>query len=61
MALAVLVHAVGEIAQAPIFALFDLAALLGDQLRKPVGELLDLGAGNVLARDKYVLVKRHLL
>ena len=61
MALAVLVHAVGEVAQAPVFALLDLAALLGDQLGKAVGERVDLGAGNVLARDEHIFVKRHRL
>src|SRR5947208_9013520 len=59
MALAVLFHAVGEIAQAPIFALLDLAALLRDQLGKAVGQSVHLRAGDVLARDKHILVKRH--
>ena len=60
MALTVLVHTVGEIAQAPVFTLFDLPTLLGDQLREAIGELIDLGAGNILARDEHVFVQRHL-
>src|SRR5258707_901144 len=38
MALAVLVHAIGEVAQAPILAFLDLAPLVGDQLGKAVGQ-----------------------
>ena len=59
VALAVLLHAVGEVAQAPIFTLLDLATLLGDQLGEGIGQRIDLGAGDVLARDKHVFVKRH--
>jgi hypothetical protein len=59
MALAVLVHAVREVAQAPVLALFDFAALIGDELGELVGERVDLGARYVLARDKDILIKRH--
>src|SRR5205085_8857121 len=51
--------AVGEVAQAPIFALFDLAALFRDQLGETVGQGIDLRAGDVLARDEHILVERH--
>jgi len=59
VALAVLVHAIGEVAQAPILAFLYFAALLGNQLGKAVGQRLGLRAGNVLARDEHVFVKRH--
>src|SRR6476661_2845661 len=59
MTLTVFVHAVGEIAQAPVFALLDFAALVGDQLGEGIGQLVDLGAGDILARDKHVFIKRH--
>src|SRR6185312_13765517 len=48
VALAVFVHAVGEISEAPIFALLDLAPLIRDQLGKLVGERFGLGAGDIL-------------
>jgi hypothetical protein len=59
MALAVLPHAIRQIAQTPIFALFDLAAIVGNELGEGVGEGVDLSAGDVLARDEHVFVKRH--
>src|SRR6185312_9973914 len=43
----------------PIFALLDLAPLIRDQLGKLVGERFGLGAGDILARDKDILVERH--
>src|SRR5262249_9151027 len=49
----------GEAAQPPIFLLGHRPALLGDDSREGLGQGLDLGGGRVLARDEYVLVKRH--
>ena len=43
VALAVLLDAVGEVAQAPVFALGDLAALLADERREGLGQGFDLG------------------
>src|SRR5262249_24267597 len=59
MTLAVLLHAVGEVAQTPILALLDLAALFRDQLSKAVGQGINLCARDVLARNEHILVKRH--
>src|SRR5262249_35715014 len=54
MALAVLPHPICQIPQPPIFALLDFAAVVGDELGQGIGEGIDLGAGNVLARDEYI-------
>jgi hypothetical protein len=59
VALAVLLDAVGDVAQAPIFALRDLPAMLGDERGELVGDCLDLRGGDVLPRDEHVLVERH--
>ena len=59
VALAVLLDAVGEVAQTPIFPLRHLAALLDDNRGKGLGQRFDLGGRGVLARDKDVLVERH--
>ncbi len=59
MPLAILAHSVGEVAQAPVFPLLDLAAIVGDQLGKAVGESIDLCARYILACDEHILVERH--
>src|SRR6185437_9737061 len=57
--LAVLLDAIGEVAQAPIFALGDLAALRSDDTREGIGQRLDLRGRDILARNEDVLIKRH--
>src|SRR5439155_2643749 len=59
MTLLVLVHAIGEVASSAALALFHFAGLNGDKLDKGVGKGVDLRAGDVLAGDKDVFVKRH--
>jgi len=56
MSLAVLPHSICQVPQPPIFAFLDFAAVVGDELGQAIGEGIDLGAGNVLARDEYILV-----
>jgi hypothetical protein len=56
MSLAVLLHPICEIPQSPIFALFDLAAIVGNELGEGIGKGIDLGPRNVLASDEYILV-----
>ena len=56
MALAILLDAIGEAAQAPIFALFDRAAIaleLGDDL---IGEAVHLLLRDFAARDQHAFV-----
>ena len=60
MRLAVLGDAVGEAAQAPGFGLDHLAAVVGDDLGGVFRERIDLGLGQVLAREENMLVKRHV-
>src|SRR5262249_43561221 len=57
--LAVLLDAVGDVAQAPMLLLGDLAAELGDQGREGIGQRIGLGGRDVLTRDEHVLVERH--
>src|SRR5262249_19845887 len=57
--LAVLVHAVGEGADAPRLGLGDLAAHLLDHALDLGGQFLDLLGARVLTREKPMLVKRH--
>src|SRR5690242_20554471 len=59
MPFAVLLHAIGEVAEAPILPLGHLAALLGDHGGKGIGQGLDLRRRDILARNEHVLVKRH--
>src|SRR3546814_14260324 len=59
MALAVLLHAIGQVLQAPELALGDLAAVFADDRRKSLGQCLHLVGGDILARDEDVLVERH--
>src|SRR5690348_51836 len=59
MALAVLLDAVGEVAQTPVFAFGDLATMLGDEIGEGLGQGFDLGGRNILTRNKDVFVERH--
>jgi hypothetical protein len=54
--LAVLLDAIGEVAQAPIFLLCDLAAGLLDDVLETVHQAIDLAGGNVLACNEHALV-----
>jgi len=56
---AVFPHAIHQVAQPPVLALLHLAAIVSDELSESVGERINLGAGNVLARDEHVLVQWH--
>jgi hypothetical protein len=56
MTLAVLPHPICQISQPPIFALLDLTAAVGKELGEGIGQGINLRAGNVLARNKYILV-----
>ena len=56
MPLSVLPHPICEISQTPIFALFDLAPVVGDELGESIGDSIDLRAGDVLASNEYILV-----
>src|SRR5262249_21708589 len=60
VALAILLDAVGEGAQTPIFALLDLAAALADDAGESLRQALDLRRGDVLARNEYRLVQTHM-
>src|SRR6202035_1787785 len=59
MRLAVLVHAIGEGAYAPVFHLDDLAAELLDDAGHLGGQFFDLLGARILAREKNMLIKRH--
>src|SRR5208282_1518819 len=61
MPFAVLLDAEGEVAQAPIFLLGDLAALLLDDLDEAVRQAVHLGRRNILARDEHALVVGQIL
>ena len=52
MALPVFLDAEGEVAQAPVLALFYFATLLGHDAGELVRQRVDLRPGNVLARNK---------
>jgi hypothetical protein len=54
--LAALLDLVREALDAPVLALGDLAATLLDQIGEFFGECLDLGVGDVLAREEHMLV-----
>ena len=56
---AVFPHAIRQVAQPPVLALLHFAAIVGDELSESVGEGINLGAGNVLARDEHVFVQWH--
>jgi hypothetical protein len=60
MGLAVLGDPVGEAAQAPGLGLHDLAAIILDDLGGVFRQRIDLGLGQVLTREKYMLVERHV-
>src|SRR5689334_7777314 len=57
--LAVLGDAVGEAAQAPGLGLYDLPAIVFDDLSGVFRERIDLGLGEVLTREENMLVERH--
>ena len=59
MALAVLLDAIGEAPETPVFPAGDLAALVLDHIDEGVGQGLHLGGGDVLTHDEYAFVKRH--
>ena len=59
MAFAVFLDLVLEVAKHPVFGLGDLAAIVRDDLLKCFGLRFDLRRGNILARNKDMLVKRH--
>jgi hypothetical protein len=58
--LAVLLDLVCEVAQTPGLGLGDLAFVLFDNLGCGLGQRVHLGLGQVLARQKHMLVKRHV-
>src|SRR5690242_21776557 len=58
--LAVLGDAVGEAAQAPSLGLHDLPAIVFDNLGGVFRERIDLGLGEVLAREENMLVEWHV-
>ncbi len=60
MPLAVLLDAVGEAAKAPIFLLFDIAAIALDDGLEMGGEGVDRLRADVLARDQEMLVESHI-
>ena len=60
MRLAVLGDAVGEGFQAPGLGLDHLAAIVGDDLGCVFRERVDLGLGQVLTRQKDMLIERHV-
>ena len=59
VSLAVLVHAIGEGAHAPVLGLGDLAAETFDHAGNLRGEFLNLLGARILTREKNMLVKRH--
>src|SRR5207344_1698494 len=59
MCLAILVHAVGEGAYAPVLGLGDLAAEPFDDARHLGGQLFDLLGARILTREKNMPIKRH--
>src|SRR3546814_19653411 len=59
MTLAVLLHPVSEIPEAPVLALLDRTAVVGDDLGEIVGKAIDLSGGYILPRDEHAFVKRH--
>ena len=61
MPLAVLLDPVGHGAQAPGLLLGHRTAEVFDDFFESVGQAVDLGRRNVLARDEHALVKSHVL
>ena len=59
VALAIPLHAVGEVPKAPILALGDPAALLGDLLTERLCQGLRLLTGEIGSRDERVFIERH--
>src|SRR5205085_8961408 len=59
MRFAILVHAVGEGAHAPVLGLGDLAAEPFDDASHLGGQLFDLLGARMLTREKNMLIKRH--
>src|ERR1700754_821606 len=59
MRLAILVHAIGQRAYAPVFRLHDLAAALFDDAGHLGGQFFDLLGARILTREKNMLIKRH--
>src|SRR6202012_4858923 len=60
MRLAVLRDAIGEAAQTPGLRLDDLAAIILDDLGRGLGERIDLRLGEILTREKHMLVQSHV-
>ena len=60
MPLAVLLDAIGEAAQAPIFLLLDLAVLSFDDGLEVGRQRVHLLRADVLARDQEMLVQSHV-
>ena len=60
MPLAVLLDAIGQSAQAPIFLLLDLAAFAFDDGLEMGGQCVHLLRADILARDQEMLVKSHV-
>src|SRR3546814_13869996 len=58
MRLAVLLDAVGEAAKTPGLGLYDLAAIVLDDLGGAFRQRVDLGLRQVLTREKHMLVQR---
>src|SRR4051812_18393665 len=59
MRLAILVHAIGQRAHAPVFRLHDLAAALFDDAAHLGGQFFDLLGARILTREKNMLIERH--
>src|ERR1700735_2986946 len=59
MRLAILVHAIGQGAYAPVFHLHDLAAELLDDAGHLGGQFFNLLGARILTREKNMLIKRH--
>jgi hypothetical protein len=60
MRLAVLRDAIGEAAQAPGLRLDDLAAIVLDDFGRGLGQRVDLPLGEILTREKHMLVQSHV-
>ena len=60
MRLAVLRDAIGEVAKAPGLRPDDLAAIVLDDLGGVFRQRVDLGLGQILTREKHMLVERHV-
>ena len=60
MRLAVLLDAIGDVAEAPGLGPGDLAAIVLDDLGGGFRQRVHLGLGQVLTRQKDMLVERHV-